>query len=312
MKRILITGVTGFVGFNLVEDLWSNFDCVLFGHSRDSIKAKNIFKHHPVQFVENYSDQVLDEFNIDTVIHLAGIAHDLNNKYKSSDYYEVNYENTKLLFNYFVKSRATNFFFLSSIKAAVDVSTEIVDEQVDPAPITVYGKSKLKAEQYLQSVPLPESKKVYIFRPCMIHGRGNKGNLNLLYRFAKSRLPYPFGAFQNQRSFLNMGNLSFIFRIFLTKDIPSGIYHLADKGFISTTELYKIIAEVLGNKPKIWNLPKWFVRLVFSVLGKRAMLNKLTEDMKVSNQKFLQYANYSLPLDIREELKDTIRSFHGT
>jgi nucleoside-diphosphate-sugar epimerase len=310
MRRILITGVTGFVGTNLVKYIGANADYVLFGHSRDIVNANEQFSDSGITIIEKYSNQVINDLNIDTVIHLAGIAHDLSNQYKSNDYYQANYEGTKSIFDDFMKSKADKFFFLSSIKAAVDVSSQIVNEQVEPAPVTDYGKSKLKAEQYIQSMHLTENKRAYIFRPCMIHGIGNKGNLNLLYRFAKSGLPFPFGSFENQRSFLSMDNLSFIVAQFLQKEVPPGIYNLTDDGFISTSELFKLIRSELGKGAQVWYIPKGFIKIVFSLLGKRAMLNKLTEDMKVSNEKLLLYIGQPLPMTMHEGLKKTIRSFH--
>ncbi|MFM9840744.1 MAG: NAD-dependent epimerase/dehydratase family protein [Cyclobacteriaceae bacterium] len=311
MERIFITGVTGFIGHNLVQYFNTQQNFQLFGHSRDSAKARVQLKGLPVELIETYSAKVFDERSIDTVIHLAGIAHDLSNQYKPDDYYRVNFENTKVVFDEFVKSSAKKFIFLSSIKAAVDISSREVDESVEPIPVTDYGKSKRKAEEYIQSIQLSNNRHAYIFRPCMIHGSGNKGNLNLLYRFAKTGLPYPFGAFNNQRSFLTMDNLSFVFESFLAKDIPSGIFHLADEGFLSTTELYKLISFEIGKKPRVWPIPSGLIQFFFSLIGKRATLNKLTEDMMVSNKKLLRYIGQPLPIEMREGLKKTIRSFHG-
>jgi nucleoside-diphosphate-sugar epimerase len=311
MERIFITGVTGFIGHNVVQYFNHQQNFQLFGHSRDIAKARIQLKGLRIELIETYSAKIFDEQRIDTIIHLAGIAHDLSNQYKPDDYYRVNFENTKIIFDEFVKSNAKKFIFLSSIKAAVDICSSAVDETVLPIPVTDYGKSKRMAEEYIQSVQLNTNKRTYIFRPCMIHGRGNKGNLNLLYRFAKTGLPYPFSSFRNQRSFLTMDNLNFIFESFLAKDIPSDIYHLADDGFLSTTELYKLISLELGNKPKVWSIPSGLTQFLFSLIGKKATLNKLTEDMMVSNKKLLQYISQPLPVTMREGLKKTIRSFHG-
>lgn len=310
MERIFITGVTGFIGHNLVQFFSDQQHFQMFGHSRDMAKADAQLRDFPVQLIETYSAKTFDELGIDIVIHLAGIAHDLSNQYKPNDYYRVNFENTKVIFDEFVKSNAKKFIFFSSIKAAVDISSITVDETAVPIPFTDYGKSKRKAEEFIQSIQLSDNKRAYIFRPCMIHGDGNKGNLNLLYRFAKTGLPYPFGVFNNQRSFLTMDNLNFIIESFLVNDFPSGIYHLADEGFLSTTELYKLISIELDKRPKVWSIPTGLVQFLFSLIGKRSMLNKLTEDMMVSNKKLLQYIGHPLPIKMREGLKKTIRSFH--
>ncbi len=309
MQRIFITGVTGFIGQNLVKYFGSDTAIELVGYSRDGARAK---AHLPtrVSIAESYSAQFFNDQKIDTVIHLAGIAHDLSNQYKPTDYYQVNFENTKSLFNEFLKSDATTFVFLSSIKAVIDISSTPVEESVVPNPVTDYGKSKQQAEEYLLSVKFPDNKRVYILRPCMVHGEGNKGNLNLLYRFAKSGLPYPFGSFENQRSFLSIDNFNFSVDEFVKASLPSGIYHLADDGFLSTKELFVLISRELGKKPRIWNLPAPLILFLFSALGKRGMLNKLTEDMMVSNAKLEKLLGRPFPVEMKEGIRKTIRSFH--
>lgn len=309
MKRVLITGITGFIGSNLVRHFSDQSDIVIFGHSRDSKKAATQLKDNRVEMIAAFNAQILDEKNIDTVIHLAGIAHDLSNKYEPADYDHFNFENTKKVFDEFVKSKAKQFIFFSSIKAAVDTSSVPATETIAPTPTTAYGKSKQRAEKYIQSVQLDPLKRAHILRPCMVHGRGNKGNLNLLYRYAKLGVPFPFGSFENKRSFLSIDNLIFFIQVLFAKDIPSGIYHLSDGGYVSTTELYTIISKELGKTPRIWNVPTGLIRFLFALIGKKTMLNKLTESMLVSNNKIMQYPNAPLPLDIREGLKKTVRSF---
>src|SRR3546814_3353608 len=105
----------------------------------------------------------------------------------------------------------------------------MLSEDMMPAPQTPYGQSKWRAEQYLNSQLLPAGKRLFILRPCMIHGPGNKGNLNLLYQVVSKGLPWPLAAFDNERSFLSTDNLNYIIkRILEDADIPGGTYNLAD------------------------------------------------------------------------------------
>jgi nucleoside-diphosphate-sugar epimerase len=302
--------VTGFIGSNLVKHFSQFGDYVLFGHSRDNKKAKQQFHPYGLQLVDDNSTASLNKFKIDVVIYLAGIAHDLSNQYKPEDYYKVNYEGTKAAYDEFLRSNASKFIFVSSIKAAVDISNQPVSEEVTPNPITDYGKSKLKAEQYILSRTTPLGKYFYILRPGMIHGPGNKGNLNLLYRFVKTGIPFPFGAFDNQRSFLSIDNFLFVIQQVLQKEIASGIYHLADDGFISTKELYKVIAASIGKKPLVLNIPKSWILTVGSILGKKHLINKLTEDMMVSNKKIITALSVPLPIALRDGIDKTIQSFN--
>ena len=309
MPRILITGVTGFVGSNLVKYFSGLKDYSIIGHSRDLKKAKEQFRSYKLELITDYSASLLNELKIDCVIHLAGIAHDLSSQYKPEDYYRVNDKGTKLVYDEFLRSNATKFIFVSSIKAAVDISREPATEEVTPNPVTDYGKSKLKAEQYIQSREREEGKNFYILRPCMIHGPGNKGNLNLLYRFVKTGIPFPFGAFENRRSFLSLDNFIFITQQLLDKEIISGVYHLADDGFLSTTDLYKVIATSLRKRSRVWNIPKRWIQVFAGILRKKHLVNKLTEDMMVSNKKIVGELGVSLPVALHDGIRKTISSF---
>jgi nucleoside-diphosphate-sugar epimerase len=311
MGGVLITGVTGFLGSNLVRYFASNSTIRLFGVSRDREAAEKQFKSFPVVMVDSCSVDMLNRHHIDTVIHLAGIAHDLSNQYKEEDYFRVNYEGTVKLYDNFLKSQATRFIFLSSIKAAVDAGQHVIDEDVTPVPSSPYGRSKLKAEQYILDQTNGKDKHFYLIRPCMVHGPGNKGNLNLLYKFVNTGLPYPLGAFQNQRSFLNIDNFNFVMDHLVTGNIPSGIYNVADDGSLSTNELIRVIAQALGKKERIWKVPTGLIRFLFSVYN-RKMLQKLTDDMVVSNAKLLHCIGAPLPVSMEEGLRRTVMSFNQT
>jgi nucleoside-diphosphate-sugar epimerase len=126
----------------------------------------------------------------------------------------------------------------------------------------------------------------------------------------KSGIPYPLGAFQNKRSFLNADNLNFIIDKLIHTSVESGIYNLSDGGSLSTNEVVSIIASTLGKKPRIWNFSAKLTRYLFSLIGKKQMLGKLTESMEVSNHKILAAIGQPLPISIDEGLQKTIRSFH--
>src|SRR5690606_32694964 len=148
--------------------------------------------------------------NSQVLIHLAGKAHDTANVACDDDYYKINTELTKILFNEFLESDIRDFFYFSSVKAAADTVTGILDEKQRPDPQTAYGTSKRLAEQDLPSRQLPASKPMFIIRPCMKHGPGNKGNLKLLYKVVSRSIPWPLAAYENSRSFLSIDHLTFL------------------------------------------------------------------------------------------------------
>lgn len=295
--KLIITGTTGFAGINLISYL------------KDFETQPLSLRYQPSQKV------CLGE--ADAIIHLSGKAHDLKKISQPQEYYDANFELTKQLYDAFLKSDARKFVFISSVKAAADTVNGILTEETIPDPETHYGKSKLQAEEYIQSQPLPEGKSYYILRPCMIHGPGNKGNLNLLYKFVKKGIPYPLAAFENKRSFLSIENLCFVIKELLERDIPSGIYQVADDKSLSTSELVNQIALNLGLKPRLWQIPAAFIKAaakagdILRLPLNTERLTKLTESYEVSNAKIKKVLGKELPVSAREGLKRTILSFKG-
>jgi nucleoside-diphosphate-sugar epimerase len=297
LDKILITGASGFVGTNLQVYLKIFHEAVL-------VRVRYFNVH---QF----------EINTDALIHLAGKAHDLKNTSTSDDYYHVNTKLTKEVFNAFLASDAKVFITLSSVKAVADEVQEALTEEHIANPITHYGKSKLLAEQYIFSKEIPEGKRVYVLRPCMIHGPGNKGNLNLLYKLVSKNIPWPLGAFQNQRSFCSIDNLMFIIKELIEReDIASGIYNVSDDGPLSTNELINLIAESQNRNPRIWKLSKGFIEWIAKMGDKLHLpltterLQKLTESYVVSNEKIKKALGKPLPVSSKEGLLKTFKSFN--
>ena len=293
MKSVFITGSNGFVGKNLITYFSSKFSFLKY---------------------EKYSQvNILGE----VVLHLAGKAHDLKNTSNSNEYYQVNTELTKEVFDAFLASDAKVFITLSTVKALADEVEGILTESYIPKPITHYGKSKLLADQYILSKEIPEDKRFYILRPCMIHGPGNKGNLNLLYKIVSKGFPWPLGAFENRRSLCSIDNLCFIINeLIMNEGIPSGVYNVADDEPIATNELIKLMAESQGKNYHICKFPKSIIKII-SKLGdflklplNSERLNKLTETYIVSNNKIITAINKPLPLSAKEGLIKTLNSYN--
>ena len=306
--NILITGIHGFVGSNLVAYL----------KGRHTIYGLDIVAPEKEGVVKIFSWDDMDAGKlpeVDAIVHLAGKAHDTKNKSAAEVYFKVNTGLTEKVYDYFLKSSAKKFVFFSTAKAAADRVEGILTEDVVPSPVGPYGESKIKAEEYIQA-HLSDEKQVYILRPCMIHGPGNKGNLNLLYGVVSKGIPWPLGAFENRRTFTSVGNICFAVEGLLTKDVASGIYNMGDDEALSTNELIGTICSALGKKAHIWHLPKGMMTGMARVGGWLHLplnpdrLQKLTENYISSNAKIKAALGVSkLPIDAREGLRLTIESF---
>lgn len=280
-----MTGSHGFVGTNFVEALPSEHEVIRWNVRTDAELP-----------------------DCDAVIHLAGKAHDIKmadvGGLKAEEYLYVNTELTKKIFDGFLKSKAKKFIFFSSIKAK--------DND------TPYAKSKYLAEQYIQEKFRDESlefrdKRVYILRPCMIHGKGVKGNLPLLFKFVKKGLPWPLAAFENQRSYASMGNVSYIVNELLKKDVKSGTYNVCDDETVSTNDLILLMSECLGRKAKMLKIPMGIVCMgakigdLIHLPLNTERLGKLTESNVIDNSEIKKALSIShMPVKAKDGLKFTI------
>ena len=329
--KILITGVHGFVGSNLVDALKKEhtiYGLDIISPQKDGVRF-------------TFGWESLDDGQIpdvDAIIHLAGKAHDTKNKSAADVYFKVNTGLTQRIFDYFLTHDSIKkFIFFSTAKAAADRVEGVLTENITPAPVGPYGESKIAAENYILSKlqdsgfkfqdvepgtldramkPQTSVKQVYIFRPCMIHGPGNKGNLNLLYGVVKKGIPWPLGAFENRRTFTSIENICFAVNGVLTKDVPSGIYNMGDDEALSTNELIEEICKSLGKKAHIWRLPKGLMTGVAKLGGMLHLplnpdrLQKLTENYVSSNAKIKKALGVDkMPVDARTGLQRTLESF---
>lgn len=275
--KVLVTGSHGFVGTNLVPVLKRYYEVVYWDARQDA----------PLPAV-------------DAIIHLAGKAHDVKNKTLQEEYIRVNTAMTQRLYDRFLESSAQKFIFFSSIKAQ-DANTP-------------YALSKKAAEEYIQGCHR-DDKMVYVLRPCMIYGPGNKGNLNLLLKVMRHGIPWPLAAFNNQRSFASIDNVIYVVNRLLAGDVASGVYPVCDDETVSTNDLVQLICEGLGIPCRMWSVPPSLVKLgarigdVLHLPLNSERLRKLTENYIVDNSKIKAALHINqMPVRAEDGLRRAIKS----
>ena len=285
--KILISGAYGFVGTNLSRYLADKgHKCIALDIANGNAEAYSGF--HAWDGLDG-----IDWPSIDAVVHLAGKAHDLKKVSDPQSYFDINVGLTERLFNV-CHGKVPRFIYFSSSKAA-DADTP-------------YGKSKLAAEQFLDG-------RAIVLRPAMIHGPGNKGNLNLLWGIARRGFPWPLAAFENRRSFTSIGNVCAAVEALCERG-GNGVYPIADDEMLSTNRLIELMAETCGRKPRLWRLPKGLMRLV-ARMGDVAhlplnteRLGKLTEDSFVDNAALKKLLGWlQMPIRAEDGMRETLKSF---
>ena len=309
--KILITGAYGFVGTNLCKYLTEK------GHQCDALDV-SAAKRDNVPYQSFYTWPDLDSSpspipftSYDAVVHLAGKAHDLKKVASETSYFDINVGLTKRIFDALCQQvkmkgegeqRKVAFIYFSSSKASADGNA--------------YGRSKLAAEQFLQSQHSNNLNiRTIILRPAMIHGPGNKGNLNLLWGIARRGLPWPLAAFENKRSFTSIGNICAAVEALCERG-ENGIYPIADDEMMSTNRLIELIAETCGKRAKLWRIPKGLMRFAAKIGDilhlplNTERIEKLTEDSFVDNSKLRAALGWTrMPIRAEDGMRDTLRYF---
>lgn len=295
--QILLTGSSGFLGKNI----FAYFE-------------KSTFRIQPIKARYEQIDDLDFNGNFDAIIHSAGIAHDINAQFENDDYAKANTQLSIALINKFLASEVKDFIFISSVKAIADTSNELLTEQSKRTPSTPYGISKLKVEEYIASLALPIEKRIFILQPTIMYGMGCKGNLASLVKFIKNKFPYPFASFKNERSYLNVKNLSYaIEQLLIRSDIKGGRFIVADDGAMSTLDLMELMAKEMGMPLSKLNFPKSFINFLArlgSILRlpfNQKKVAKITEDYVVSNQKLKSALSIErMPYTMSQGIKDMI------
>ena len=290
--KILITGAYGFVGSNLCRYLVEKGHVC---HALDIPAARRDDVPYEKSFTwdEMLKDNAFPTGEYDAVVHLAGKAHDLKKVSSEQSYFDINVGLTEKIFNA-SKGKIGRFIYFSSSKADANGNA--------------YGRSKLAAEKFLDG-------RAIVLRPALIHGPGNKGNLNLLWGLAKRGLPWPLAAFENRRSFASIGNVCAAVEALCERGV-NGVYPVADDEMLSTNRLIELIAEACGRRARLWKLPKLFMRAAAKVGDvlhlplNTERLGKLTEDSFVDNAELKRLLGWEkMPITAEDGMRETLRSF---
>lgn len=305
--NVLISGAYGFVGSNLCRFLTQKgWHCTALDVMQGDAPYSSSYQWNSVEKIPWES--------FDAVVHLAGKAHDTKNRSQASAYFEINCGLTEKIFTA-CAGRTKRFLFFSSVKACADRVDGVLTEEMPCDPKTPYGQSKWQAEQWINQADAKGMERV-ILRPAMIHGPGNKGNLNLLWNVARRGIPWPLGAFENRRSMTSIQNVCAIVEAFASGKGASGVYQIADDEAVSVNQLVTWMADAAGKPRRIWRVPCGLMRGVarcgdwLHLPLNRERLQKLTESYVVSNEKCKKTLGWNqMPITAQAGMEMTLRSF---
>ena len=287
-KTVLITGAAGFVGRAAVDEFVNNgwsVRAIVRDLERVRPASSQLVEYIPVGDIANVSNWSRYCSGCDVVVHLAARAHEPSTSDGDFAGFErINCDVTVALADAAMKSGIGRFIFVSSAGVMGDFSQRPFTESDTPAPVSVYAKSKLKAELALSALCGGREMELTILRPTLIYGPGNPGNLERLVKMLSRGFPLPFGSITSKRSLLEVMNFGkIIFHSAVHPAAAGRTYLVSDGEDVTTTQLMKSLAVSIGKPATLFPFPEIFLRLLSSALGRRKDIDKMLGSHQVDS-----------------------------
>lgn len=301
-RKIVVTGATGFVGKRLVKSLRAHGDTELIAltRSRDADLPTDV-RLFTLSNVDPFSEN-LPLQGVDTVIHLAGLAHGQSGN--SADYKRVNLTGTLNLARQAVSAGVRRFVFLSSIGVNGGESETPFVETDPPRPIGPYAISKWEAEQALFELSAASGLEVVLIRPPLVYGADAPGNFARLVAAVRRGVPLPLGSVDNRRTLVGLDNLvDFICRCVTHPMAANQLFLVGDAESISTAELLRRVGRELNRSARLLPIPVSMLETVAGFLGKKAAVRKLCGNLEVDSSKARDLLSWTPPVSLDEGLQ---------
>jgi nucleoside-diphosphate-sugar epimerase len=313
--KVLITGGSGFIGRHLVELLarQQDLEVILAVRSHRSTPSGS---HTTVEVGELHGDTLWKDTlkGVDVVVHCAGRAHVMDEQEDDplAAFRRVNVDASVALAKAARAASVKRFIYLSSIKVNGEATPEgskfsAVD---DPCPIDPYGISKLEAEQALRALFAGTPTQLVVIRPPLVYGPGVKANFRTLLSFVQRGWPLPFGALQNRRSLVYVGNLTDLIRVSLTHPGAAGhVLLVSDGQDLSTGELVREMANSLQRPGRCLSVPQFLLGFGLRLLGRKETIPRLLGSLRIDLEPTRALLDWTPPYSVSEGMAATTEHY---
>ena len=313
--RVLITGVSGFVGGALACSLLDE------GGYRVRGAARRVFSNAPaglelcqspeLEAKADWSGLLQD---VEVVVHAAARVHMMNDQATDplSEFRRANTEGSLRIARQAVEAGVRRFVFISSIKVNGEESPADRPYSADDvvAPVDPYGVSKHEAEQALLALARETGLEVVIIRPVLVYGPGVKANFQSMMRWLDRRLPLPLGAIHNSRSLVFLDNLVDLIVTCLQHSAAAGqVFLVSDGAPLSTTQLLRRMGLALGKPARLLPISAVWLQLIARLLGRPAIAQRLCGSLCVDIEKTRRLLGWEPPVTVDEAMSRTARYF---
>lgn len=299
---VLLTGSNGFIG-SCIDRALANIGLSVLKSSRIPNSKRDSFF---VSEISGDTDWRSALPAIRTVIHTAARAHVAKDEtsHPLAEYRKVNVAGTLNLAKQAAEAGVRRFVFISSIGVNGNVSSVPFTENDEPNPAEPYAQSKWEAEQGLRKIQRETGMELVIIRPPLVYGPNAPGNFGRLVHWVDKSLPLPLGAIHNKRSLVALDNLTDL--IIKCIDHPAAanqVFLAGDGEDVSTTELLQSIGRAMGKPARLMPVPAGLLMFGASLLGKRAVAQRLLGSLQVDISKARDLLGWEPPLSLEEGLQ---------
>ncbi|MCM0081384.1 NAD-dependent epimerase/dehydratase family protein [Geomonas sp. Red32] len=310
MKKVLVTGATGFVGRVVCRRL---LDRGL------AVRGTLLPGEPSLALVPGVEGATVDPLGPDTdwrqalqgidgVIHLAARVHIMNDTAADPlvEFRKVNLAGTARLGAQAAECGVRRLVFVSSVKVNGEESPAPYRPDSPPKPIDPYGISKHEAEQALRRIEALSGLEVAVVRPTLVYGPGVKANFLQLMKVVERGIPLPLGSVDNRRTLVYVENLADALAACLLHPAAAGeTFLVGEGGDLSTPDLIRGIARSLNRPARLYPIPCSLLRLAGRLTGKSGAVDRLLGSLTVDDSAIRGKLGWTPPFTTEEGLRET-------
>lgn len=304
-QRVLLTGATGFVGRAVQQRLLTDGQYDLTVAVRRASNTPSAVRTAQVAGLMAETDWTEALQGVDLVVHAAARAHVMRDEEVDplAEYRKVNVDGTVRLARQAAAVGVKRFVFISSIGVNGNTNKKPFTADDEPRPAEWYAQSKWEAEQGLWEIAKEAGLEIVIIRPPLVYGPGAPGNFGSLVRWVSKGVPLPLGAIHNKRSLIALDNLVDLIITCLAHPAAANQVFLAGDGEdLSTSDLLRGVAQAMGKPARLLPVPAGMLQLGASLLGKKAMTQRLLGSLQVDIAKNRELLDWQPPLTVEQGL----------
>lgn len=249
-QRLLITGVTGFIGKNILRFIESeyrnNYEIIILSSSKNTVYKTVLHKDY-IFSKNDFLEKDIEK--IDVVLHIGAFTPKSGAEANNIEQSNSNISSTKYLLDN-LPNIPSKFIFLSTIDVYGKIETTISEDSLTN-PLSMYGWSKLYCEKMLENWAMQNNTIVQILRVGHIYGKGEEAYKKVIpvsiQKLKNGESPEIFGAGEEKRSFLHVDDVCSLIMKSISLPKYEGVINLCSSNSHTIKDIVKMLVDISGK-----------------------------------------------------------------